>query len=535
MIRRFFSGVSGGRFIKQYESLVASGKIRPDPRQQAVVTLMQSLGDTLERSPTISSPRSVNPSGSLGSRWFGSPNTSLSSQAMGPHVIQGLYVYGGCGTGKTMLMDLFFKEISFEKKKRVHFHEYMIDVHHRLFKMQKADANRMSKCDTKWTAANAEAQRLSVTHNASTTSSSSDLVERVADSLMLEARLLCFDEFQVTNISDAVIMRRLFSIMFSRGVVVVATSNRSPDDLYLNGLNRELFVPFIPLLKQHCVVHCMDSETDHRQLTSGSDLDAYKVYFSLSQAAVMEAKFFHSAKNDIDYDAVSIEVQGRSVSIRRVAKNSAIAWFTFTELCDKPLGSADYISIAKRFHTVYIEHVPKLTLQERDQVRRFITLIDALYDNGTKLVVSSEASLIMDIFKVSTAEKAASAVDEIFAWDRTVSRLTEMTSVEYLVRHIRRLSYQEFFGQYDLDADSLSDSDLRQIFVRYDKNNDSIIAVAGLNRMVADIDRYVTGNSTGRMASQWVTDQLSKDGRRVHFAAFKAFVDTYGLVSGLFK
>jgi Ca2+-binding EF-hand superfamily protein len=126
-------------------------------------------------------------------------------------------------------------------------------------------------------------------------------------------------------------------------------------------------------------------------------------------------------------------------------------------------------------------------------------------------------------------------VDEIFAWDRTVSRLTEMTSVEYLIRHIRRLSYQEFFGQYDLDAGSLSDSDLRQIFVRYDKNNDSIIAVAGLNRMVADIDRYVSGNSTGRLASQWVTDQLSKDGRRVHFAAFKAFVDTYGLVSGLFK
>jgi predicted ATPase len=433
-----------------------------------------------------------------------------------------------------MLMDLFFKEVSFEKKKRVHFHEYMIDVHHRLFQMQKADANRMSKCDTKWTAASAEAQRLSVTHNASSTSSS-DLVERVADSLMSEARLLCFDEFQVTNISDAVIMRRLFSIMFSRGVVVVATSNRSPDDLYLNGLNRELFVPFIPLLKQHCVVHCMDSETDHRQLTSGSDLDAYKVYFPISQAAVMEAKFFHSAQNDIDYDAVSIEVQGRSVSIRRVAKNSAIAWFTFKELCDKPLGSADYISIAKRFHTVYIEHVPKLTLQERDQVRRFITLIDALYDNGTKLVVSAEAILIMDIFKVSTAEKAASAVDEIFAWDRTVSRLTEMTSVEYLIRHIRRLSYQEFFGQYDLDAGSLSDSDLRQIFVRYDKNNDSIIAVAGLNRMVADIDRYVSGNSTGRLASHWVTDQLSKDGRRVHFAAFKAFVDTYGLVSGLFK
>ncbi len=514
-----------------YESLLSNGKIRSDPRQKAVVGLLQSLGDQLER-PRVGTNQTISqPS----KGWFGSFGTTSSAAAALPSV-RGLYIYGGCGTGKTMLMDLFFNNLNFAKKKRVHFHEYMIDVHQRFFDMQQNDASRMKKCDTQWTAASAEAQRISLN---SSSSSAGDLVERVASDLMKDAELLCFDEFQVTHISDAVIMRRLFSILFQKGVVMVATSNRPPDDLYLNGLNRELFTPFIPMLKEYCIVHNMDSETDYRQLTTGNDQDTYKVFFApLSNPQVhaqLEATFFHMAQNEIDFDTVSLEVQGRSISIRRAAKNSSIAWFTFKELCDKPLGSADYIRIGKRFHTVFLEGIPELTLQERDQVRRFITLIDALYDNGVRLVCSSESSLIIDIFSVDETTKKSSSMDEVFAWDRTVSRLTEMTSIEYLIRHIRRLSAEEFFGQYDLDASKLPESDLRQIFVRYDKNNDSIIAVAGLNRMMNDLDSIISGQTSNRTASSSLVQKLSKDGRRIHFAVFKEFVDTHGLVSGLLK
>lgn len=519
---------SNSNLIGVYESLIASGKMKPDDRQKSVIGLLQDLTETLRR-PSLAKPMSSSPSGG----WFSRP----SPLAPPPSIPRrGLYIYGGCGTGKTMLMDMFFKHLDFfPMKKRAHFHEYMIDVHQRLFNMQQRDAGRMQKCDTQWTAASAEAQRKSLSTLGS--GSSGDLVERVADELLAEAELLCFDEFQVTNISDAVIMRRLFSILFEKGMLMVATSNRPPDDLYLNGLNRELFTPFIPLLKQYCAVHNMNSATDYRQLTSGGDQDTYKVFFAPLNETVqaqLEAKFFHMAQNDIDFDSVAIEVQGRSVAIRRAAKMSSIAWFTFKELCDKPLGSADYIKIAKRFHTVFIEGVPKLTLQERDQVRRFITLIDALYDNGTKLVFSADAKLLNGIFSVDDASKKNSTVDEIFAWDRTVSRLTEMTSIEYLIRHIRKLSAEQFFGQFDLDASQLSEPDLRQIFVRYDKNNDSIIAVAGLNRMVNDLARVV-GSGGEMTASAALIEKLSKDGRRIHFQTFREFVDQYGLVSGLLK
>jgi predicted ATPase len=515
--------VSGGRFVGLYNSLVAEGKIRPDPRQHAVVSLMQSLGDQLEL--TATRPLLVN---RQQSGWFGRLGGATNvSEPINSSAARGLYIFGGCGTGKTMLMDLFFANVNFTPKKRVHFHEYMIDVHARLFRMQKSDAARMSKCDTEWTAASADAQRRSVAAHAS--GGGQDLVERVADELIAEAGLLCFDEFQVTHISDAVIMRRLFSYMFARGVAVVATSNRPPEDLYLNGLNRDLFLPFIPLLKSHCVVHNMDSAVDYRQLTSASEFEWFRVVFANLQE--LEAKFFHIASNEIDFDTTSVEVQGRSVAVRRAAKKSKIAWFTFKELCDKPLGSADYIAIAKRFHTVFIEAVPKLTLQERDQVRRFITLIDALYDHGTRIVMSTDAPTVADIFTVDEATKKASVMDEVFAWDRTVSRLTEMTSVEYLIRHIRKLDPAEFFGQFDLDDASLSESDLRQIFVRYDKNNDAVIAVAGLNRMINDLAFVLGDPAPSVTANQSVIKKLSLDGRRIHFDAFKQFVDTNGLLA----
>lgn len=504
---RYFSGISGGRLANLYESLISEGKMRPDPRQKSVVCLMQGLADQLE----AGSPAHAESKPSKTASWFSlqSWRSSTASATDDPPSRKGLYIFGGCGTGKTMLMDMFFSNVAFSPKKRVHFHEYMIDVHHRLFALQKVREK------------------------------SEDLVERVASDLMKEARLLCFDEFQVTHISDAVLMRRLFSIMLARGVIVVATSNRPPDDLYRNGLNRELFVPFIPILKKYCIVHNMDSETDYRQMSNASG-DMWRSYFAplnAETAKALESKFFRIATNDIELDAASLEVQGRSVAIRRAARKSNIAWFTFSELCDKPLGSADYITLAKRFHTVFIEGIPQLTLQEINQTRRFITLIDALYDNGTRIFFSCESSTLADIFLVDAQTKTLSSLDEVFAWDRTVSRLTEMTSIEYLISHSRKLSPQQFFGQYDLDSSSLSSNEIREIFARYDKNNDSVIAVAGLNRMINDLNTFVSGgsNTDAYFAPSSLLNALtgSPTGNRIHLKNFMSFVQKNGLLATL--
>jgi len=526
--------VSNGRFTALYEALISEGKIRRDPRQETVVALLQKLGDNLE-SGTPPSPQRVT-TGTTESSFvwknfsFWSrpssqattpPKSATGDSPGGPTYGQGLYLFGGCGTGKTMLMDLFFANLSIARKRRVHFHEYMIDVHKRLHALQKGDANRTA----------AEKQQGNVTFSRST-----DLCEQVANELISEANFLCFDEFQVTFISDAVIMRRLFSFLFEKGVVVLATSNRPPEDLYLNGLNRELFVPFIPVLKTQCFVHNMDSATDYRQLTSATQ-SWNKVLFDMStEKDGLESKFFRLANNEIDFNTVSIEVQGRSVAIRRAAKKSSIAWFTFKELCDKPLGSADYITIGKKYHTIFIELIPRLTLQERDQVRRFITLIDALYDHNVRLICALEPKDVKEIFFVDEETKKSSSMDEVFAWDRTVSRLIEMFSEEYQIRHIRSLSATEFFGQFNLDQERGED-ELREIFVRYDKNNDSVIAVTGLNRMISDIQSVVSGGVSHVTASPRVIENLtgSPSGTRVHFKTFKEFVNNEGSLLALFK
>jgi predicted ATPase len=516
VFHRRLNGLSGGRFVSLYESMISEGKIRPDPRQVSVVNLLQSLADRLENSgPSVPFSQSGSMSGF--GNWF---NRSKPHHSPSSPLLRGLYIYGGCGTGKTMLMDMFFSRVDFSEKKRVHFHEYMIDVHSRLIRAQKLNAEKRAKCNTEWTGPRAAAQR-----------QSGDLVEQVANELMSESRLLCFDEFQVTFISDAVIMRRLFSFLFQKGIVVVATSNRPPEDLYLNGLNRELFTPFIPLLKEYCVVHNMDSAVDYRQLTSSAD-EYGRVYFhplSEKVTAGLEAKFFRLARNSVE--TTSVEVQGRSIPVRRSGTKTSIAWFSFKELCDKPLGSADYIAIAKRYHTVFIDGIPKLTLQERDQVRRLITLVDALYDHNVRIVISSDVGSCDQIFEISQEVRKSSSMDEVFAWDRTLSRLTEMMSIEYQIKCIRRMSASEFFSQFELDDASFTDQQLREIFVRYDKNNDQVIAVTGLNRMVSELASQV-GEKEVFAASESVLRKLSpNDGRRIQYDAFKDFVNKYGLLA----
>ncbi len=427
----FLSSRRSIQLITKYNELVGKGIINPDPRQLPVVELLQTLGVRLEKvskfSPAAPRQGQVSPSFS---KWFNGPAAPVAGVEK-----NGLYVYGGCGTGKTMLMDMFFEEVDFPLKKRVHFHEFMLEVHARLHAIQKNEAS-VFRCNTTWTAGSADAQRVALAKP--TDEKRVDPVLRIADEIFNETRLLCFDEFQVTFISDAIIMRRLFSHMFNRGIAIVATSNRPPDDLYLNGLNRELFMPFIPLLKEYCIVHNMESATDYRQMTTAgvdNEDNMYKVVFQ--ENVGLERKFFRLVKSDCD--TIDLTVQGRCISVRRAARKDAIALFSFHELCDRPLGSADYITIAKRFHTIFIEDIPKLhILENRDLVRRLITLIDALYDNRVKLVVSIKTPDIASILDMESSIRKSSNMDEVFAWDRTLSRLTEMTSIEYQHEHARR-------------------------------------------------------------------------------------------------
>jgi predicted ATPase len=421
---------------KKYEELVSRNAISADPRQVPVIELLEQLGTRLETRGVTRPSRQMPASSSYGgfASWLGIRSTTSMTSPTPTAAHNGLYIYGGCGTGKTMLMDMFYKEIDYDSKRRIHFHEFMLDVHARMHAIQKTDAN-LSKCNTTWTSATAEAQRLALS-SSSQTAPRIDPITQIATQIFDETKLLCFDEFQVTFISDAIIMRRLFSQLFDKGIAIVATSNRPPEDLYLNGLNRELFVPFIPLLKEYCTVHNMDSGTDYRQLTTGDDSsDEFKVVFQSNDE--LERKFFRLVKNECD--SLDLNVQGRCVSVRRAAINDPIALFSFNELCDRPLGSADYITIAKRFHTVFIENVPILHIMDnRDLVRRFITLIDAFYDHHVRLVISTEASDLGSILTIEETIKENSSMDEVFAWDRTLSRLMEMTSVEYQQEHSRK-------------------------------------------------------------------------------------------------
>mmetsp|Transcript_109865 Transcript_109865/g.342444 ORF Transcript_109865/g.342444 Transcript_109865/m.342444 type:complete len:799 (-) Transcript_109865:75-2471(-) len=435
-------------------------------------------------------------SGGGGGGWLGSlfgksaapakPAKPAPASRLVPQGPRGLYVHGGCGTGKTFLMDLFYDAVPVAKKKRIHFHEWMIDVHERLHRLQKSNAMVKEKANTVWTAEHAKAQREQLKAGSrDQRESADDLVVKVASEMMNEAWLLCFDEFQVTHISDAIIMKRLFSVLFEQGAVILATSNRPPEDLYLNGLNRPLFTPFIPMLKDFCEVYDIDSETDYRLTTTGEEEDR-RVYIAPNgkeEKKLLERKFYRICHGQV-LTGVQVETQGRRIVVPKSAVNSNVAWFSFPDLCDRPLGAADYLAIASAFHTVFISNIPKLTLQERDQVRRFITLIDAFYERHTKLVCTADRDPI-NLFEFSEDERQNSTFDEIFAWDRTASRLIEMQSVKYLSEYARRIDGEQFLGQFNIKA--LSDEDLAEMWRRYDRDESGEIDQDELRVMLEDI------------------------------------------------
>lgn len=359
-----------------YQLRLDAGEIIPDAAQLKVVNALHQLA---VRMPRLA--REPNLPGFL--RWLIRRERN-----------RGLYIYGTVGRGKTMLMDMFFESIHGVSKRRIHFHAFMLDVHSRLHA-----ARQENRQDNK----------------------KDDAVMRVAADLAKEAKLLCFDEFQVHNIADAMILSRFFRELFRKGVVIVATSNTAPDNLYAGGLQRDLFLPFIDLIKKRLTVLLLDDGRDYRQ----DRIKGMPVYLSPLGKSASDGltQIFAKLTDDEQSSSITITVeQGRELFVAKAAHG--VAWFTFDELCRDAKGTPDFIAITKHFHTVILEGVPHLTDADKNSTLRFIHLVDVLYDNKIRLALSAERPLehLLD---------PASSLNSQF--ERTSSRLMEMQSEDYIL------------------------------------------------------------------------------------------------------
>ena len=368
------------RFSSRYAALISAGKIEPDPAQARLVRHLAGL------EARLAEYRLARKSSSLG--WlFG-----RREKARPP--LKGLYVHGDVGRGKTMLMDLFFEASPVERKRRVHFHEFMADVHDRVFAYRQEMKNGEA--------------------------AGHDPIQRAARAIADESWLLCFDEFHVTDIADAMILARLFTRLFELGVVVVATSNLPPGDLYMDGLNRALFLPFIALLQQYCDVVRLDARIDFR-LEKLTGVPTWHVPPDAAAQAALEKAWRRLAGEGegVPHDLI---VKGHVVHVPQAAMG--VARFTFEELCAQPLAAADYLKVAHEFHTIILDRVPVMTYERRDEAKRFIILVDTLYDHAVKLLASAEAQ--PDALYLATEGYEANE------FKRTASRLIEMRSQAYL-------------------------------------------------------------------------------------------------------
>ncbi|GHC74208.1 cell division protein ZapE [Limoniibacter endophyticus] len=361
-----------------YDDLAHRREIRTDPAQIPVV---EALDDLLTRLRG----RRISKDGGL----FGRILRRRSS----PDLVKGLYVYGGVGRGKTMLMDLFFSLAPGKKKKRFHFNDFMMMVHDRIA------AHRLDRKEGR--------------------TREDDPIPPVARVLAQEAQLLCFDEFTVTDIADAMVLSRLFSALFENGVVLVATSNVAPDNLYTNGLNRQLFVPFIAVLKAHAEILNLDSQTDYR-LEKVGQLPVYT--YPLGEETRSRMRQAWEALCEGASQPEDIIVKGRKVHVPCACGRSAR--FDFVDVCLKALGARDYLAIAARFDTVMIENIPVLDDAARNESKRFILLIDTLYDHHARVFVSAAAP-VTSLYSGRTGVEA-------FEFHRTVSRLIEMQGEDWL-------------------------------------------------------------------------------------------------------
>jgi len=367
-------------FSTRYAALIAAGEIEADPGQAMLAAQLAALARRLDQR------RLARKSSSLG--WL-----FAKSQQAGPP-LKGLYVYGEVGRGKTMLMDLFFETSAVRRKRRVHFHEFMADVHERVHAYRQEIKNGSLP--------------------------EQDPIQRAAAAIAEEIWLLCFDEFHVTDIADAMILGRLFTRLFELGIVVVATSNLAPGELYKEGLNRALFLPFIALLQRHCSVVRLDARIDFR-LEKLTGMPTWYVPADAKAKAALDEAWRRLAGEHAGAPH-ELVVKGHIVRVPKAAMG--VARFSFDDLCAQPLAAADYLKIAHEFHTVILDHIPVMDHARRNEAKRFIILIDTLYDHAVKLLASAQAQPD----ELYTATEGYEANE----FKRTASRLIEMRSQSYL-------------------------------------------------------------------------------------------------------
>jgi len=354
-----------GAVLAEYERRRENGAVKPDPAQLPVIAKLDDLAEQL---------KTAAPAGGLLARFRKPPSPP-----------RGLYIHGEVGRGKTMVMDLFYAVVDTAPKRRIHFHAFMQDVHRRLHAARQSHAQ--------------------------------DAIAPVAKAIAKEARLLCLDEMQVTDIADAMIVGRLFEGLLAAGTVIVTTSNLAPDQLYRNGLNRQLFLPFIALIKQRLDVVSLDSPTDYRL----GRVKAHETFLTpISPETDARLQDLWQRLTDTGRgEPLDIDVLGRKLHVPQAAHGCAR--FSFAELCEQPLGPPDYLALAQNFQILFLEHIPALNPDRRNEARRFVLLIDTLYDGKVRLVATS----------AQAPEGIYPEGDHAFEFGRTVSRLKEMQSASW--------------------------------------------------------------------------------------------------------
>ena len=387
--------------LEELQKKIDAGELLADAAQIAVAKALDALAARLDRYALAVGKPGARQGGLFG--LFRGRSEPVAAP-------RGLYIHGDVGRGKSMLMDLFFEGANVARKRRAHFHAFMLDVHARLHRLRKEGGK-------------------------------DDPLKLVADELALEHHLLCFDEFHVVNIADAMILRRLFERLFELGVVVVSTSNWPPERLYENGLNRDRFLPFIDLLSKRNDVLALDGSTDYR-LGRLRQLPVYHQPLGTEATAALE-EIFASLTDGAAGGPDTLMVGSRTLAIPRA--HGPVAWLTFAELCEQPLGAADYLALSEQYSALLLEGVPRLTADRRNEARRFMILVDACYERKTMLFIAADAE---------PAELYA-AGDGSFEFQRTVSRLMEMRSTEYLEQCRAHANDQEFapFVPYALTTD----------------------------------------------------------------------------------
>lgn len=363
---------------QRYQADLDAGKLTPDPAQRMAIDKVQQLYEALLARREYSSASRWNPLG-----WFRARRA--------PSVPRGIYFYGGVGRGKTYIMDLFYESLPFEQKQRTHFHRFMQQVHASLAALK----------------------------------NQKNPLEQVADQIASSARVLCFDEFFVSDIGDAMILGGLLEHLMARHVVLVATSNIHPDGLYANGLQRARFLPAIELLKKHTQVVELDGGVDYRLRTLQQACLYFHPLGAEAEAGLMQAMQRLSSGHAQISENIDIEVLERPIKVRRVCDE--IAWFDCRQLCGGARSAFDYIELARIYHTIILSDVPQMDAGMDNIARRFVSLVDELYDRHVKLIISAAVPLT----------QLYTGHDLAFVFERTQSRLLEMQSEEYLAREHR--------------------------------------------------------------------------------------------------